>query len=214
MKTLHEADAYVVAELLQMYPGAQSIECVFTIFSCIFSTLCHAVTSWSKTSAYDIIASPICLHCKFSPTTVNTLDSPCHFETPTDLLGQTLILVYTHDIASPAPWFSPTTVSTLDSPCHFETYSNFHHQSPAYMTSTSLASPTCLLHDVALTHRIIVCDHQPLSNLHAYLCWVTSDTTSHHPHPHKCMHRACLHGKILTRCLSWARSSYKIYSRT
>ena len=29
MKTLHEADAYVVSEMLQLYPGAQSIECVF-----------------------------------------------------------------------------------------------------------------------------------------------------------------------------------------
>ena len=41
MKTLHEGDAYVIAELLQMYPGAQSIKYVFTMFPCmvIFSQI-------------------------------------------------------------------------------------------------------------------------------------------------------------------------------
>ena len=32
MRVLHEADAYVIAELLHMYPAAQSIEWVFTVF--------------------------------------------------------------------------------------------------------------------------------------------------------------------------------------
>ena len=61
-------------------------------------------THWPTWSDVDI--GVYIWHCKpnllapwFSPTTVSTLDSPCHFETHTDLLGQTT-LVYTHDIAS------------------------------------------------------------------------------------------------------------------